>query len=91
MTIAEASTLDTVRTLVVEQLNLPARGDLPGAEDNLWDLGMTSLGCLGLMLAIEDAFAIDLPKDALKESTFRTLGTISAVVDLTRSAAAESR
>jgi acyl carrier protein len=84
MTIDQRSTADTVRALVVQQLNLSAHGDQPDPEDNLWDLGMTSLTCLGLLLSVEDAFGVELPEDALKESTFRTLTTISAAIEAAR-------
>ena len=84
MTIDQRSTLDIVRALVVQQLNLSARGDQPDPGDNLWDLGMTSLTCLGLLLSVEDAFGVELPEDALKEPTFRTLTSISAVIEEAR-------
>lgn len=84
MTTHQRSTVDTVRALVVEQLNLSAHGDQPAPEDDLWDLGMTSLTCLGLLLSVEDAFRVELPENALKESTFRTLSTISAAVEEAR-------
>jgi acyl carrier protein len=42
---------------------------------------MTSLTCLGLMLAIEDTLSIEFPEAALKEGTFRTVNTITAAVD----------
>jgi acyl carrier protein len=51
---------------------------------------MTSLTCLGLLLSVEDTFRVELPEDALKESTFRTLTTISAAVEAARMSAARS-
>jgi acyl carrier protein len=90
MTIDQGSTVGILRALVVQQLNLSAHGNQPGLEDNLWDLGMTSLTCLGLLLSVEDTFRVELPEDALKESTFRTLTTISAAVEAARMSAARS-
>lgn len=84
MTIDQRSSVGSVRALVAQQLNLPPNGDQPGPDDNLWDLGMTSLTCLGLLLSVEDAFGVELPEDALKESTFRTLATISAAIEQAR-------
>jgi acyl carrier protein len=78
------NTVGAIRALVVRQLNLQPLGDRPGPEDDLWALGMTSLTCLGLLLSVEDAFGVQLPEDALKESTFRTLTTISAAVEAAR-------
>jgi acyl carrier protein len=84
MAIDQRSTIDSVRALVVQQLNLPAHGGQPGPQENLWNLGMTSLTCLGLLLSVEDAFGVALPETALKESTFRTLATISAAIEEAR-------
>lgn len=84
MTIDQRSPGDAVRALVMKQLNLSTHGYHLGPEDNLWDLGMTSLTCLGILLSVEDEFGLELPEDALKESTFRTLTTISAAVEAAR-------
>ncbi|MBS2539872.1 hypothetical protein KGQ20_44735 [Catenulispora sp. NF23] len=81
MTIAQQTTVAAVRTLVVQHLNLALPEGRPAEDDDLWKLGMTSLSCLGLMLAIEDEFDIELAQDALKEATFQNLATISAAVD----------
>lgn len=80
----QPSVADTVRSLVTKQLNLNGYSQDLRPDDNLWHLGMTSLTCLGLMLSIEDAFEIELPEEALKESTFRSINTISAAVESSR-------
>jgi len=71
----------TVRKIIEEQLNFAAHGYEFGPDDCLWDMGMTSLTCLGLMLNIEDALSIELPESALKESTFNSLNSIVAAVE----------
>jgi acyl carrier protein len=81
MTTSQQSTTDTVRRLVDQQLNFTAHAYDLGPDDDLWRLGMTSLTCLGLMLAVEDTLGIEFPEDALKQSTFRTVNTITAAVD----------
>ncbi|GHG98183.1 phosphopantetheine-binding protein [Streptomyces lanatus] len=81
MTTSDTSTVDIVRKLIDQQLNLSGHGFELNHDDNLWDRGMTSLTCLGLMLSIEDTFGIELPESALKESTFRSVDTITAAVD----------
>ena len=80
----QPSVADTVRSLVTKQLNLNGYSQDLRPDDNLWHLGMTSLTCLGLMLSIEDTFEIELPEEALKESTFRSINTISAAVESSR-------
>lgn len=86
MTISQTPVVETVRLIIDKQLNLSAHGYGFGADDDLWTLGMTSLTCMGLMLTIEDTFEIELPEEALKEETFRTVNTIATVVEATRSA-----
>ncbi|TXS54118.1 hypothetical protein EAO75_05680 [Streptomyces sp. uw30] len=81
VTTSPTSTVDIVRKLIDQQLNLSGHGFELKHDDNLWDMGMTSLTCLGLMLSIEDTFGVELPEDALKESTFRSVDTITAAVD----------
>lgn len=70
----------TVRQVIEEQLNFAIHGSQLGPDDSLWDMGMTSLTCLGLMLNIEDAFGIELPEALLKESTFFSINSIVAAV-----------
>lgn len=81
MTNTQKSTEDTIRGLVDQQLNFAVHGFELKSDDDLWNLGMTSLTCLGLMLSIEDTFGVELPEDVLKESTFRSIDSITAVVD----------
>jgi acyl carrier protein len=80
MPVSQPSVADTVRRLVTEQLNLNGFGHELRPDEDLWRLGMTSLTCLGLMLSIEDTFEIELPEEALQDSTFRSINTISAAV-----------
>ncbi|MFE7121377.1 phosphopantetheine-binding protein [Streptomyces sp. NPDC057654] len=77
----DASTPSIVRKLIDQQLNFAAHGLQLKDDDNLWDLGMTSLTCLGLMLSVEETFDVELPEEVLKESTFRTVESITAAVD----------
>jgi acyl carrier protein len=84
MTVAGTSTEDTVRQLVERQLNLAVHGYQLGPDDSLWDMGMTSLTCLGLLLSIEDSFHVELPEELLQESTFRSLSTIVDAVESVR-------
>jgi acyl carrier protein len=81
MTIAQEAVEDTVRRIVDKHLNLSAHGHDLGPEDDLWNLGMTSLTCMGLMLSIEDTFEIELPEELLQAATFRSLSSITAAVE----------
>jgi acyl carrier protein len=69
---------DIVTRLTEKQLHLGDRKLSP--EDDLWNLGMTSLTCMGLMLEIEDAFGVELPADRLNHETFTSVNGIVAAV-----------
>lgn len=80
MTTSVESIMDSVRDIVGKQLNFAVHGYEVGPDDNLWELGMTSLNCVGLMLALEDAFDVELPESQLNEDTFRTMNSITSAV-----------
>jgi acyl carrier protein len=80
-TASRSSTVDLVRHVVDSQLNFAVHGYQLQPADDLWTLGMTSLTCVGLMLAIEDAFEIELPESLLNESTFRSINAVAAAVE----------
>jgi acyl carrier protein len=82
--------MDTVQRIVDKQLNLTVHGYELVPDDDLWNLGMTSLTCLGLMLTIEDTFAIELPEESLKQSTFRSVRSITAAVEGVRNGRREA-
>ena len=81
MTIPQSSTVDTVKSIIDKQLNFAVHGYQLRPDDELWALGMTSLNCVGLMLAIEHTFDIELPEDVLNEATFRSVNAIASAVD----------
>jgi acyl carrier protein len=51
-----------------------------GLDDNLWDLGMTSLKSVGIMLAVEENFDLELPDEVLSRETFSSVRSIGDVV-----------
>lgn len=80
MDIARVSTRDEVTRLV--QALLAKRG---GASEvtpdaNLTDLGVTSLDMVGLMLAIEDAFGIEIPQRRMTPANFRSVLAIERLI-----------
>lgn len=78
MTNFDQSLSDIVKKLVGEQLNFGSRELNP--DDDLWNLGMTSLTCMGLMLNLEDALDVELPEELLQHETFRSVNTIVAAI-----------
>lgn len=57
--------------------------DLRDVDDqaNLYELGLTSLASVNVMLALEDAFGIEFPDEVLKKSTFASVRNIEQVVE----------
>lgn len=49
-------------------------------DDNLRDVGLTSLDMAGLVLAVEAAFDIMIPERDITPANFRSVATITAVV-----------
>jgi acyl carrier protein len=76
--------LDTARATItglVENLLAKRTGPKRVAEtDSLADAGLTSLDMVGLMLAIEDAFDLEIPQKRMTPANFRTIATIEALV-----------
>ncbi len=54
----------------------PAAGRL----DNLREAGLTSLELVNVMLAVEDAFDLTLPQEAMTPENFRSIAAIEALV-----------
>ncbi len=50
------------------------------ATDNLYDVGLSSFATVEVMLALEDAFDIELPESALNRRTFQTIASLKDVV-----------
>jgi acyl carrier protein len=75
------STVRTQITAIVEALVAKRAGPTPvTADQNLTDAGLTSLDMVGLMLAIEDTFDIEIPQRRMTPANFRTIVAIEAVI-----------
>jgi len=57
------------------------------ANQNLTDAGLTSLDMVGLMLAIEDEFNIEIPQRRMTPANFRTIAAIETLVSAVAMAA----
>jgi acyl carrier protein len=51
-----------------------------GRGDNLRDAGVTSLDMVNLMLAVEEAFGLELPQEAMTPENFRSVESIETLV-----------
>lgn len=68
--------LDRVTDIVTRLLRLQDVG-APGSSDDLWDLGMDSLGSVAIMAAVEDEFELEFPDALLVRSTFESIDAIA--------------
>ena len=57
--------------------------DLRDVDDqaDLYELGLTSLASVNVMLALEDAFDIEFPDEVLNKSTFASLHNIEQALE----------
>jgi acyl carrier protein len=83
------STIDPVRErlvkLVVQLLGADARVPDPfPAEQQLSDLGISSLKMVNLMLAIEMEFDIAIPQADITPENFHSLASMAALVERTQ-------
>ena len=51
-----------------------------GAQDDLREVGLTSLDMVNLVLAVEAALAISIPEAEITPANFRSVATIEALV-----------
>lgn len=62
-----------------EALNESASSDI-GLDEDLRSMGLTSMGMVKLMMAVEVAFNISVPDDDLHPDNFRSVRAIEALV-----------
>jgi D-alanine--poly(phosphoribitol) ligase subunit 2 len=69
---------DRVRRIVEVQFEGRAHLDI---DDDLWELGMTSLMSVGLMIAVEEEFGFELPDEVLDRRTFSSIRRLAGVIE----------
>ncbi len=57
-------------------------------DANLFEAGLDSLAMVNVMLAIEDAFQVELPDAMLSRETFSTIASLCHVVERLQTVAA---
>jgi acyl carrier protein len=80
MTLPMATTLDDydarIRSVVAEYGRLAVDANSCGAEDDLYQVGMTSHATVNVMLGLEGEFDVEFPDDLLKPSVFASIASI---------------
>ena len=84
---AADSTGMLIGTIVQSVLAKRAVVQAAGPADDLRALGMTSLDMVNLMLAVEDAFDIEIPQSEMTPENFRSIQAIEQLVIAARLAA----
>lgn len=85
---ATSAVADEVRSVLEECGGLAVDAGSLDEEDDLYTAGLTSHGCVSLMLALEERFDIEFPERLLNRRTFES---IAAIRDALRSILDDSR
>ena len=79
-----ARTTDEIRTKVTSLIaSILADNEIErtfSAEDNLPDIGLTSVDMVNLMLGLEAEFDITIPQDDITPEHFRSVATIEVLI-----------
>ena len=84
MAVAEISPRECVAALVRRILAARAIDRPFSADDDLREVGMTSLDMVNLVLAVESEIAISIPERDITPANFRSVSTIEALVTALR-------
>jgi acyl carrier protein len=66
----------TIRSILAEHGRLSVDASQLGDNDDLYRVGLTSHSTVGVMLALEDAFEIEIPDSMLRKGTFQSIASI---------------
>ncbi len=75
---------DEIKQLVLRHARLDGANDALGVDTDLYALGLTSLACVNLMLALEDRYEVEFGDALLKRETFASVASIAHAVDALR-------
>lgn len=72
---------EKVREILTKHSRLDVDINSLKEEDDLYELGLTSLTTVNIMLAIEDAFDIEFPDSKLNRKTFNSIESLVEVIE----------
>ncbi|ARU30020.1 acyl carrier protein [Cellvibrio sp. PSBB006] len=72
---------EKVREILAKHSRLDVDVNNLKEDDDLYDLGLTSLTTVNIMLAIEDAFDIEFPDSKLNRKTFNSIESLVDVIE----------
>ncbi len=70
---------DRIRDILAAHGSMKVDPREVGDQADLYELGLTSLASVNVMLALEDAFGVEFPEEVVKKSTFASVRNISNV------------
>jgi len=85
MTVTELSPRERVAALVRRILAERAIERPFSADDDLREIGLTSLDMVNLVLAVESELAVSIPERDITPANFRSVASIEALVTALRS------
>lgn len=69
-----------VRRILHETACLAVPVDTLGDHDDLYAAGLSSLGTVRMMMAIEDEFAIEIPGEQITHELFESIDSLASVL-----------
>jgi acyl carrier protein len=76
----QVTEVDAIREILAKQGSLSVDVQTLDEETDLYTVGLTSLATVGIMLALEDRFDVELPESMLSRTTFRSIATMAEAV-----------
>jgi len=71
---------ESIRSILAEHGRLSVDATQLNDGDDLYRVGLTSHSTVNVMLALEDAFEIEIPDTMLRKSTFQSVASIRAAL-----------
>ncbi len=75
-----------LRPILKQHAKLRVSSDQLSDDTNLFEAGLDSLAMVNVMLAIEDAFQVELPDSMLSRETFSSIASLRRAVEQLQSA-----
>lgn len=73
--------LEQIRDIVLQHSRLPCDPTKVTSDANLYDLGLTSLTTVNLMLALEEHFDVEFPPQMLSRKTFESIRALAECIE----------
>lgn len=77
-----------LRPILKQHAKLRVSNDQLSDDTNLFEAGLDSLAMVNVMLAIEDAFQVELPDAMLSRETFSSIASLRRAVERLQTASA---